>query len=135
MWSHPATERLADCAELQLRLLDEWVADGLRAREVGRAKQWLIRGRCFDEDTAAKRLDMRLERALRVGRNAPEPLDRFRDDVRAVTRRTASEAAAQRIQPRDLAIVAVGDRRLLEPALSKLGGVTDLKVRPHTSRL
>lgn len=130
MWTHPAVEHVGPCAALQLELLEEWVSGGLREKEIRFAKRYLVGSRCLDEDTAARRLELALD-AVNLG----FPMDRpkgYPRRIRAVKRADANAAIAKRIDPKRLAIVAVGDAKTLAPALEGLPGLVDLAVvRPR----
>ena len=126
MSSHPAVGDLQACASRQLELYEDWLSAGLTLEEVERAKGYLLGSRAFDEDTAAKRMGIALE-----GQVLDRPRDaalRFRERVAAVSVQSANEAVRATLRPDDLAIVAVGDARLLEPVLQKLPGVVALDV-------
>jgi len=126
MWTHPAVEHLGPCAALQLELLEQWVSDGLKEKELRFAKRYLVGSRCLDEDTAARRLDLALD-AVNLG----FPMDRpkgYTRRIRAVKRADANGAVAKRIDPQRLAVVAVGDAKTLGPCLEALPGVVDLRV-------
>ncbi len=122
LWAHPATEVAAACAERELELLARWAADGPRPEDLRRAKTYLVGSRAFDEETAARRLELAFLQEIGGA------VGGFRTAVRRVTRASAAKAVRRRIQPRDLAIVAVGDRRVLRPALEALSGVSSVEV-------
>ena len=122
LWSHPAPDVAVPCAARKLALLERWRAEGPRPEDLRRAKTYLVGSRAFDEETAARRLE------LAFHRETGGAVAGFRTAVRRVTRARAKEAVARRIQPRDLAIVAVGDRRQLAPALAALPGVAHVEV-------
>ena len=134
MWSHPSVEHAYDCAARQLELLERWHAEGPTKREVARAKQWLVHGRCFEEDTAAHRLDLLLAAALRATpKSALRVQSVFRERVQAVDVDAAQRALRRGLRPSDLAVVAVGDARKLVPALERLAGVASVEVVPPTA--
>ena len=139
MWSHPAVENAPACAALQLELLEAWHADGLSPGELRRAKRYLVGSRCFEEDTAARRLDHRLSAALYgVDQESPATnphLGGYRRAIRGVTRKAVHEAVAKRLDPRHLLVVAVGDATRLEAPFAKLPGVRSVEVVPFDARL
>ena len=133
MWSHPSTERAVDCLQLQLDLLERWVDRGSSASDIRRAKKYLIASRCFDVDTAAKRLELDIETWV-YGLPSSHHR-RFEQRVGSVSPQQAKEAVARRISARDLQIVVVGDAAKLEKPLSKLDGVTSVEVVPFTTSI
>ena len=67
MWTFPAAKDARQCVELQLRLYDDWVKNGVKPGELTRAKNFLIKSHAFEIDTAQKRLDSSaVESAVRV---------------------------------------------------------------------
>ncbi|MBO6939907.1 MAG: insulinase family protein [Deltaproteobacteria bacterium] len=133
MWTHPSVAQLGDCARLQLDLLEDWVSGGLKATEIRFAKRYLVGSRCLDEDTAARRLELALD-AVNLG----FPMDRpagYTRRIRAVKRADANAAVAKRIDPKRLAIVAVGEAKTLVPLLEGLPGVVDVQVTKPRSLL
>jgi zinc protease len=105
IWTAPAREDAAACLELELALLEAWCKDGIDAAELAFCQNYLVRSYAFEIDTAHKRLQQQLERALM---GLPDDFHaRFRDRVMAVTRDEASAAVARRIHPQDLWVSAV----------------------------
>lgn len=133
MWTHPSVDRARDCLALQLELLEAWASDGLRADEVRRAKRYLVGSRCFEEDTAYRRLELAM--AVSSLGQSDAHLGGYAKSIRAVDRAAASEAVRRRVRPRDLAIVAVGDAGTLADALGSLPGVVQTQVVPFDARL
>ncbi|MCA9531083.1 MAG: insulinase family protein [Myxococcales bacterium] len=128
MWTFPAARYAAECAATQLELLDAWVAAGVSADEVRFAKRALVNSRCFDIDTASKRLAARMDvELLRLPRDFHEG---YVHRVKTVRRHAANEAVARRIRPRDLAIVAVGGAERLRAGFEALPGVATVTVVP-----
>ncbi len=82
MWSHPASADAASCVALELDLLERFVDDGLRKKDFTFAKRYLVNSRCFEVDTAQKRLEPRLDVVLF---GLPHGYwDDFEDNVRKV---------------------------------------------------
>lgn len=133
VWTHPSAENAVPCLALELELIEKFVAEGPTRAEVSRAKRFLANGRCFEEDTAARRLDLHLGAEL-FALDAAH-VDRFRPTIRKVTRDAAHEAFAARIRPRDAAIVAVGSAKTLVGPLGAIPGVVDVKVVKHNAPL
>ncbi|MDH3726109.1 MAG: insulinase family protein [Myxococcales bacterium] len=129
MWSAPSAEYSADCAELQLELLDRWVDKGLAKASLKFAQQYLINSHCFDRDTPSKRLESRLDiELLGVPRRYVERHDEL---VAQVTRKQANDATRARISPRDLVMVVVATAKDVENAFEKLPGVKSVEVVPY----
>jgi zinc protease len=129
MWSAPSVEYSADCAELQLDLLDHWVDEGLAKPSLKFAQQYLINSHCFDRDTPSKRLESRLDiELLGVPRRYVEHHDEL---VAQVTHKQASDATRARISPRDLVIVVVATAKDVQSAFEKLPGVQSVEVVPY----
>ena len=128
MWTAPAAEYAADCAALQLRLLDAWVARGIKKSEHRFAQRYLINSHCFDRDTPSKRLEAKLDvEVLGIPRGYVERHDEL---IGEVTRDAANEATRARIAPNDLTIVAVATAADVAPAFEALPGVSSLEVVP-----
>ena len=129
MWSAPSAEYSADCAELQLGLLDRWVDEGLAKPALKFAQQYLINSHCFELDTPSKRLESRLDiELLGVPRRYVERHDEL---VAQVTRKQANDATRARISPSDLVIVAVATAKTVANAFEKLPGVKSVEVVPY----
>ncbi|UCH30630.1 MAG: insulinase family protein [Myxococcales bacterium] len=128
MWTAPATEYSADCAALQLGLLDAWVGQGVKKAELSFAQRYLINSHCFDRDTPSKRLEARLDiELLGIPRRY---LDRHDALIAGVTRDEASEATRSRISPRDLTIVVVATADDVASSFEALPGVKSLEIVP-----
>ncbi|MEM7138228.1 MAG: pitrilysin family protein [Myxococcota bacterium] len=131
MWSAPSVEYSADCAALQLDLLERWVDRGLDRSALRFAQRYLINSHCFDTDTPSKRLESRLDvELLGVPRRYVERHDEL---IAAVTRKQANEATSGRISSRDLTIVVVATARDVSSKFEKLPGVTSVDVIPFRS--
>jgi len=130
MWTHPATEYAFECAEEQLRLLDSWVRDGVKAKELRFAKRYMINGHCFDLDTASKRLSARVEAEV-FGVDSDWTW-RLPQRLRAVRRADVNAAIQKRISRRDQSIVVVGEADKLAERFRALPDVVDLQVVPYT---
>ncbi len=133
MWSHPSADNAVACAALELDLVERFVAEGPKRAEVARAKRFLANGRCFEEDTAARRLELHLGAELFGLGDAH--VGGFRKAIRGVSRDAAHGAFAARIRPRDAAIVAVGSAKALAGPLGALPGVTEVRVVGHRAPL
>ncbi|MEM9074244.1 MAG: pitrilysin family protein [Myxococcota bacterium] len=133
MWTHPSTGHARDCLALQLDLLQAWAEGDHRGDEVRRAKRYLRGSRCFDEDTAFRRLEVAM--SVAELKQSDEHLGGFRKAIGRVTLRQTKEAVRQHIKPSKLALVAVGDARELAPSLGSLPGIRDVKVVPYDARL
>ncbi|MBT8470235.1 MAG: insulinase family protein, partial [Deltaproteobacteria bacterium] len=100
MSTAPAAEYSADCAALQLNLLERWVDRGIKKSQLSFAQRWLINSHCFDRDTPSKRLDTRLDvELLGIPRSYVEKYDEL---VAGVSLQNANEATRARISARDI---------------------------------
>ena len=128
MWTAPAAEYSADCADLQLRLLERWVEGGIRRSELTFAQRYLINGHCFDRDTPSKRMEAHLDvELLGIPRRYVDDHDRL---VAEVTLESANRATRSRISTRDLTIVVVASAERLVPAFEALPGVESVEIVP-----
>jgi zinc protease len=105
MWTAPSATDAAPCLTLELDLLHQWIAEGLRAEELDFVKSYLVRSHAFEIDTARKRVQQKLEAALL---DLPEGyFDLYVDRVRAVTLDDANAAVRRRLLEDDLVIAVV----------------------------
>lgn len=128
MWTAPAAEYSADCAALQLDLLEHWVEGGIKKAELRFAQRYLINSHCFDRDTPSKRLEARLDVEL-LG-IPPSYVEKYDQLVARVTRKQANEATRARISHRDLTIVAVATASDVASSFERLPRVKSLEVVP-----
>lgn len=126
MWTHPGVEYSAECAALQLRLLEQWVERGVTAEELTFAKRFLINSHAFDSDTASKRLEGRVE--AEVFGVDPNEQRRVPARVRRVSRKKVAEALKARIFPKDMLICVVGSGEQLKSRFGELPGVESVRV-------
>jgi zinc protease len=128
MATAPSVDYSADCAALQLELLENWVDTGIKKSELRFAKRYLINGHCFDRDTPSKRLDARLDvELLGIPRAYFEKHDEL---VGRVTWEEATEATRSRISSRDLTIVVVASAADVVGSFERLPGVSSLEIVP-----
>ena len=128
MHTYPAAADARACIELQLSLLEDWIARGVTARELRAAQSYLAKGHAFEVDTPAKRLDRALDDELF---NWPRHYhERFVERVRAVTREDIQTALRRRLSARDLVITLVATADQLLPELEKLPEIASIEVRP-----
>jgi zinc protease len=128
MWTAPAAEYSARCAALQLELLERWVERGITAGELRFAQRYLINSHCFDRDTAAKRLEARLDvELLDIPRRYVERHDEL---VAGVDREQANRATRTRISTRDLTIVVVACAKDVARSFESLPGIASVEVLP-----
>lgn len=128
MWTAPAVEYAADCATLQLELLEAWVERGIKKSELSFAQRYLINSHCFDRDTPSKRLEARLD--VEVLGIPPAYFEKHDALIGGVTRAEANEATRARISARDLTIIAVATADDVAPAFEALPGVSSLQIVP-----
>jgi zinc protease len=128
MWTAPASEYAADCAALQVDLLERWVEDGISKAELSFAQRYLINSHCFDRDTPSKRLEARIDiELLGIPRSYVEDYDEL---VAGVTHQQANQATQARISSRDLVVVAVATASEVRSSFETLQGVGSLEVVP-----
>lgn len=128
MWTAPAAEYSADCAALQLELLERWVDRGIKRAELTFAQQYLINGHCFDRDTASKRLEAMLDvELLGIPRRYIDDHDLL---IGGVTRTEANEATRARISPNDLTITVVATASEVASSFEALPGVSSVEIVP-----
>jgi len=128
MSTAPAAEYSADCAALQLDLLERWVDRGTKKSELTFAQRYLINSHCFDRDTPSKRLESRLDvELLDIPRSY---VDKYDELVGKVTKAQADDATRARISPRDLTIVVVATASEVERSFEQLPGVRSVEVVP-----
>ena len=128
MSTAPAAEYSADCAALQLDLLERWVDGGTKKADLSFAQRYLINSHCFDRDTPSKRLETRLDvELLDIPRSYVEKYDQL---VARVTRQEANDATRARISPRDLIIVVVATASEVASSFEQLPGVRSLEIVP-----
>ena len=128
MSTAPAAEYSADCAALQLGLLERWVDGGTKSADLRFAQRYLVNSHCFDRDTASKRLEARLDvELLDIPRSYVDKYDQL---VARVTRQEANDATRARISDRDLIIVAVATASEVAGAFERLPGVRSLEIVP-----
>lgn len=134
-YTHPSVTDARDCLALELDLFAQFVQGGVRKAEVAFAKAYLTGSHAFDRDTAAKRLEPRLDASLY---GVPSSFfGRYLEHIAAVDAASASHAVRQRLggatgKGTDL-VVAILAPRALERALAALPGVTSIQVLPHTA--
>jgi len=128
MSTAPAAEYSADCAALQLDLLERWVEGGTTKAQLSFAQRYLINSHCFDRDTPSKRLEARLDvELLGIPRSY---VDKFDERVARVTKQQADEATRARISTRDLTIVVVATASEVASSFERLPGVRSLEIVP-----
>jgi zinc protease len=128
MSTAPAAEYSADCAALQLDLLERWVDRGIKKTQLSFAQRYLINSHCFDRDTPSKRLESRLDvELLGIPRSYVEKYDEL---VAGVSLQKANEATRARISTRDITIVVVATANEVAGAFERLPGVKSLEVVP-----
>lgn len=128
MSTAPAAEYSADCAALQLELLEHWVGGGTKNTDLRFAQRYLINSHCFDRDTASKRLEARLDlELLDIPRSYVEKYDQL---VARVTKQQADEATRARISDKDLIIVVVATASEVATSFERLPGVRSVEIVP-----
>jgi zinc protease len=131
MYTFPGAAQAADCIRLELDLLEGLLDRGVSTRDHGFARRYLTGSHCFDVDTAAKRLEPRVDEIV-----YDLPAGYFQDyerQVRGVSRAVANDALGKRLSSRDLCIVLTATAKDVVPALEQLPGVRSVDVAPHTT--
>jgi zinc protease len=128
MWTFPSADTARDCIALQLDLYEDWIARGVRPAELAIAKSYLVKSHAFEIDTAAKRLDQRVEEV--IFNLPPDYHDGYPQHVTDTTRADVNAALRKRLSRRDLAIVVVATAKDVERDLAKLPGVSSVSVVP-----
>lgn len=126
IYTHPSADNAVDCVALELDLIERFVSEGVTAVELSNARDFLVKSHAFDRDTAAKRLEPRLD--AEVQQMPPEFYTQFVASVGAVTLPRANEAVRTRLSHEDLSIVLVATAAPLVDRLAKLPGVRDVAV-------
>ncbi len=128
-WSAPGADYSADCAALEIGLIEGWLGRGLPRADLDFAKKYLINSHCFEVDTPSKRLEARLDvELLGVPRRL---VDRHDELVAKVTRTEANQAMRRRVSPDDLLIVVVATAECVQASFERLAGLSSLRVVPH----
>jgi len=129
MGAFPAAADCAPCLELELKLLEDFVKDGITARELAFIKNYMIRSHAFEIDTAPKRLGQVLEAEL-----LDLPADYhtgYLDHIRAVTLESANAAVRERLTPEHLVVIVVGTAsEILEPVAKAIPNLLGQTVIP-----
>lgn len=131
MWTAPSIEYAADCAALQIELMERWLESGIRGTEARFAKKYLVNSHCFDLDTPVKRLEASMDIEL-LGL-PPSYVHGYVDRVKAVTTQQANAAIASRLSARDLTIVAVASAAEVADSFERLPGLDSLQIVPFRS--
>lgn len=131
LWSMrtaPAEKDARACIQLQLDLLERWIEQGLSARELKLAKNYLTKSHPFESDTANKRLEHAMDQVLF---DVPDPVQhQFPEMVGQVDRASALTAVQKRISRRDQLIVVVGTAGQLHESMREIGDVQQMEVVP-----
>lgn len=126
---YPNNENTPAAIDLALTLFERLAADGITEEELAFGTSYLINQFPFKIDTTPKRLEQLLSGEL-LG--WPEDfLDRYVDDVRAVTLDGVNAALRRHMHPADLLITVVGTASLVADGLQALPGVRALRVHPY----
>jgi zinc protease len=128
MHTFPAASDARACIELQLSLYDAWIGGGISARELSAVKRYLEKGHAFEIDTAAKRLDQRIDIELLGWPKTHH--SRFIERVQRVSRDDIKRALPRKLSRRDQVIVLVATADQLLPELEKLPNVSRIDVVP-----
>ena len=122
----PHAEKAADCAALEMELVEQFIDDGVPSASFRLAKKYLINSHCFDLDTAAKRLENAMDVEL-FGLPA-DHVARYSARVRGVNRKSAHEAVKRRLSKHHLTLVVVGSAHDLAPRFERLPRIGSIEV-------
>lgn len=133
IYTHPSVENAVECVALELRLVKALVKKGVNAEEVAFAQSFLSKSHAFERDTAAKRLDPRIEAAV-FGLPASFHAD-YLEHIAQVGAESASAAVRARLagpggRGGDLVVAVLGPAAALEKELRELTGVTRMSTIP-----
>lgn len=128
MWTFPAVADAVPCVTLELELLEALVRDGITADELAFAQGYLGNSHAFEVDTAAKRLEQRVD--VEVFGLPHDYYSRYVERLRAVTLDEANAALRARLSANDLVIVMLATASEVREALAALPGVQSVEVVP-----
>jgi zinc protease len=94
--------------------------------EMSKAKDQVMNSFIFNYDTPQKILNEQV--TLAFYGYPPDYLEKFRAGIERVTAADVTRAAQKYIDPAKLAVVVVGNKAEIQPALSTLGPVTELDI-------
>ena len=101
--SAPSSEYSAECAALQLELLERWVGRGIQRSELSFAQRYLINSHCFDRDTPSKRLEAAVDIEIADDQDPPAVLERLLQQadggVQAAEPLAAGKAGKRQVEP------------------------------------
>jgi zinc protease len=108
MWTFPGTDVGADCISLELQLLETWCKTGPTDAQVAFVRNFMARGFAFDEDTAQKRLGLKMDVDI-LGLSA-DHYSAYRKHIAGVTSSQCLAALQKRLSTEDLITVVVGTK-------------------------
>ena len=118
----------AACIELQLSLMEQWIAQGITAEELAFAKSYLVKSYAFAIDTADKRLEQAME--VRLYDLPPDYFKGYIDRVSSVTLDQVNAALKERLSPEDLVMSVLATESQVGEALRKLPKLDSVTVVP-----
>lgn len=129
MWSTPASEKAAPCLRTQLTMFARLRDAGVKGNELRFAVNHMLGAACFDEDTAARRLDEHMT-ARFYGLPDDHRAQRFAT-LRAMTPGIVQDALQRSLSAENLSIVVVGTAQRILPSLARLQGLASVRVQPY----
>jgi zinc protease len=109
LWTFPQASDAADCIQLELNLLREFIEKGVTEEELIAAQSYLENSHVFSVDTAAKRASLALDRKLY---DLPDDYhDGHIERVRGVTVTQVQSALEKRLSYENLEITVLGTHR------------------------
>lgn len=129
----PKVEDTVPAIKLSIELLKKAIHDGLPAKRIESAKEFMSNRFPFSLETAFKRAGFQASLFLR---GKPSDLqDTYISRVQAVTPKQANKAFADFVSPDNMAIVVVGPAKELEKPLRAMDGVTEFIKIPYDGDL
>ena len=131
MWIFPEIEHAREATERTLELFEAVARDGLTEAEVAFAKDYVVGGFAFTQETPGRLVDelVRME-VLGLPR---DHLQTWVARVSAVTVADVKRVAAERLHPNHLVITVLATAADLESELKKMPGVGEVVVLPYDS--
>ncbi len=130
MWTFPAQNDAAACAELELGLLEKLVSAGVTEREVKFMQRYLTRSWAFEVDTANKRVHQAVD--VEVLELPSDYYEAHLANVAAVTAESASLAVRAHVDPKNLIITVVGTAKTtLDAVKAAIPGLESTEIVPY----
>jgi zinc protease len=129
----PKVQDTVPAIELTLKLLHEYLKQGLPADRIASAKEYMINRFPFELETAFKRASM--EAGIFLRGKPKDLIQTYTQRVKKVTPKDADKAFAEFLDPDNMVIVVVGPAKDLEKPLRAIKGVKEFVKLPYDSDL